>query len=72
MFTKPRKTVDGVMTSFNKTISDLDEISTQSEADINSLTEQKAQIETQIAEASTEANRAQKIGQSLRTLIGEA
>lgn len=71
MFNKSRKTVDSVMAAFNKTISDLDEISNLSEEDIVLLTEQRTQIQTQIQNASTEGQRARKISQSLRTLTGE-
>lgn len=69
-FVTSRKTVDGVMAAFNQTINDLDNIATQSVADVHALTEQQKQIQTQIESANAEATRAENISASLRNLIG--
>lgn len=65
-----RKTVDGIMAAFTKTVTDLETVADQSEVDVIDLQAQKAQIETKIESASKEANRARGIVANLTALIG--
>lgn len=65
-----RKTVDGIMKDFNKTITDLTAVAERSEADVAALKEQKVEIDRQITTASDEASRARQISKSLTDLIG--
>lgn len=65
-----RKTVDGIMKAFNKTITDLTTVAERSEADKTALMEQKVEIDRQIVTAGEEASRARQIAKSLTDLIG--
>jgi len=64
-----KKTVDGIMSVFTKTISDLEQVSEDNEAAVVELKAEKVEIDRQIESASVEATRARQISSSLRDLI---
>lgn len=64
-----RKTVDGIMQTFTKTITDLTTVAERNEADKTALMEQKVEIDRQIVTAGQEASRARQIAKSLTDLI---
>jgi len=65
-----RKTVNGIMSAFTKTIASLDMVADQNEADVVALKEQQVEIDRQITTAGSEASRARQIASSLKDLIG--
>ena len=64
-----KKTVDGIMSVFTKTITDLEQVSEDNEAAVVELKAEKVEIDRQIDNASVEASRARQISSSLRDLI---
>lgn len=64
-----KKTVDGIMSVFTKTISDLEQVSEDNEAAVVELKAEKVEIDRQIESASVEATLARQIRSSLRDLI---
>lgn len=67
---KKIKTVNGIMAAFTKTITDLETVAEQNQNKVETLEEQKAQIDSQISVASDEISRANKIAASLKGIVG--
>jgi len=57
------------MATFTKTISDLDSVAETNEAEVESLNEQKRAIDTKIATAQSEADKAARISEVLSVIV---
>ena len=64
-----KKTVDGVMSAFNQTIADLNEVQQREIAEAERLRAQAAELMSTAAAAEAEANRAGILTTRLNTLI---
>lgn len=67
----PTKTVASVMATFNKTMTELESVATANEQAAETLTTQKAEIESKIAMANAEATKARSIRGRLGSIMGE-
>ncbi len=67
----PTKTVATVMATFSKTMTELESVATANEQAAETLTTQKAEIESKIAMANAEATKARSIRGRLGSIMGE-